>query len=198
MTFRYLTVSILGFISALSLSGCWDEVVHVYDDGNTCVAEDSESETVDDNDSETSLPADSDTSADPINSVLPAEWQGFGTACQSDADCTGYPAENKRCIQNVMGIIAAPGGYCTACCSEPGKDKCGPGVDCVGVSGAYLVCIERCRSNADCRGDDFWECRDMYYISMDFPDDYCLPDEAHNQPDPDKPAPELQCPWPWS
>ncbi|MCK9522650.1 MAG: hypothetical protein M0R76_06310 [Proteobacteria bacterium] len=213
MKYKYLANLCLGVFVAAMFAGCWDEVVHVYDndcncaddreDGNGTAAPDTTPAPKPDADATDSDSADAnDTATDDTetlaNPLLSAAWQGFGSGCTQNSDCRDYPAENKACLQDVLGMINAPGGYCTACCNEAGKDKCAPGIDCVGVDGAYLICLERCREDAHCRQDEHWECRNIPYIDAVFTDTYCLPTEAHSDPDPNKPPSDPDCPWPWT
>ncbi|MBN2802006.1 MAG: hypothetical protein JXR91_02810 [Deltaproteobacteria bacterium] len=197
--------TILSIIPFVIFTACWDTPMHVYDDDgftpSDTNATDADTVTVDsdtdDSDTADSETADSETDNDVNNSLLSAEWQGFGTACTDVSDCDGYPSNEKRCITQVMGLIKSPGGYCTACCNEENrKDACGPGIDCVGANNAYLVCLARCKTDADCRTDDNYECRSIYYLDSVLTDKYCMPDEAHMTPDPSD-TNEMTCPWPW-
>ncbi len=169
---------LLAFITALiAVAGCWDEVTHEYDCG-------------DDTDTSTA-----DTDAD-TDWSLPEGWEGFGEACETDADCQGYPGE-RRCIRDIMSLINVPGGFCTSCCDAEEIGGCAQGIDCVGANEVYLVCIHHCESDDNCRQDEGYECRPIYYLSEVFPGNFCLPDEEHVEPDTDSPPQELDCPWPW-
>jgi hypothetical protein len=210
---RFFIMACILIVSGYLLTGCWDEVVHIYDDNSDCADTASQSSqiietaTAKNTDSGTNTDADSgsesvgtgsETAFDGvINSLLPADWKGFGQACETTAECKDYPLAEKRCSHDTLGIINSPLGYCSACCDKPGKDVCGPGVDCVGTDGVFLICIARCKSNSDCRTDDHYECRSMPYIPKEFPDKYCLPDEQHIMPDTSAHYPAIECPWHW-
>ena len=138
-----------------------------------------------------------DTGSETNNYQVPGPgWESFGTACEVDADCSGYPLDEKRCIHNCLNVINVPNGYCTACCNEAGHDICAPGVDCVGEDGVYLVCLAHCLNDDDCRQDDGYECRPIYHIPDRFPGKYCLPVPELVEPDTDDES-TLVCPWPW-
>ncbi len=164
-------------------AACWDEIEHqLKPDGGGS--------------SDTGV--DSDTTDTALEWIIPDDWKGFGTSCQSEADCTGYVATEKRCVHTVVGMINTPGGYCTSCCNEPGVNVCAPGIDCVGYLGIYLVCLAHCNSDADCRQDEGYECRPIYYIPDQFKGDYCLPAEEFVEPtEPDAGVDDALCPWPW-
>ena len=191
---------ILMVLAAVALAGCWDTVQHVYDCGET-PATDTDVDADADGDSDADGDADADGGPDGSTQGqgdLPDGWEGFGSACESDEDCKDYPADNKRCISNVLGIINTPGSYCTACCDYEEIDGCAPGIDCVGANGVYLVCLAHCESDDQCRESEGYECREIYYIPDVFPGTYCLPNESVMQPDTDEPPQDLDCPWPWS
>ena len=191
-------------------SGCWDEPSHPLDDrigqdtvsgdgdddGGDDTATDSVTATGEDTDTG-STGGDSETSTFEHQSNLPEGWSGFGAACVEHGDCVDYPGQ-RRCLKNVIGLINVPGGYCSSCCNEPGEDVCGPGIDCVGADGVYLICLSRCASDADCRQDGgFCECRSIYYIPDQFPGNYCLPKPEYSEPSPEDAQTDPDCPWPW-
>ena len=173
----FFNLPLIAFITApMAIVGCWDEVTNECDCG-------------DDTDTST---ADAGTDTD---WSLPDGWEGFGTACETDDDCQGYPGV-RRCIHDILSLINVPGGYCTSCCDAEEIDGCAVGIDCVGANNVYLVCIAHCDSDEDCRQGDGYECRPIYYISEVFPGNYCLPNEDLVEPDTDNPQ-EVDCPWPW-
>jgi hypothetical protein len=191
--FNFLLIAAVATL--LFPAGCWETVDHVYDEGDP-LPTDTETDTgqVEDTGEDT----DSSTSSERVNSALSPGWEGFGAPCMTDEDCVGYPAANPICIPNsVMGMINVPGGYCSACCDQENiRDACAPGIDCVGADNAYLVCLARCNTDADCRVEDNYECRTIYYLDGILLDTYCLPDEEHSIPEStvlDFPS----CPWPW-
>jgi hypothetical protein len=111
---------------------------------------------------------------------------------------SGSPAEDRRCLTDVMGIVNAPGGYCTACCNVKAADGCALNIDCVGADLTYLVCIAGCDKNSQCRLAEGWECRPLWYLEDElFPGSYCMPDSGHLLPDTDQPTDDPQCDWPW-
>jgi hypothetical protein len=59
------------------------------------------------------------------------------------------------------------------------------------------VCLTHCTSDSQCRVEQGWECRELYYISSDFPGDFCLPDADHATPDPQYQGEMPNCDWPW-
>ncbi|MBW2533119.1 MAG: hypothetical protein JRI55_16635, partial [Deltaproteobacteria bacterium] len=79
-----------------------------------------------------------------------------------------------------------------------GIDVCGPGIDCVGAYGVYLICLAHCSADEDCRQEEGWECREIYYIPDQFPGNYCMPNPDIVEPDTDDPGAEVSCPWPWT
>ena len=171
MMTRQQVIRILGMtVWATSLEGCWDEPATVV------------------------IP----TVDSGMDGSVPDDWRGFGSACDVDEDCKDYPSNEKRCIHNCVGLINTPGGYCTSCCDEAGRDVCAPGIDCVGFDDVYLVCLAHCHSDTDCRQDEGYECRPIYFIPDDFPGNYCLPREEFVEPDDqDASIEEALCPWPW-
>jgi hypothetical protein len=165
--------ALLVSLAATCVVSCWDEIDHQV------------------------VPVGNDLDAS-TEWVIPPEWSGFGTACSSDNDCGNYPSSEKRCIHNCVGLINTPGGYCTGCCDKAGKNLCAPGIDCVGYDNVYLVCLAHCNSDTDCRQEEGYECRTIYYIPDDFPGNYCLPKEEFVEPDDaDASIDEALCPWPW-
>ncbi|MBN2526802.1 MAG: hypothetical protein JXR76_10435 [Deltaproteobacteria bacterium] len=187
-----LFTKIIPPIVAFMSIGCWDNPAHELDTPINTI------DTATDSDSDTALQdSASDTTTLKRNSLLAEDWTGFGDACTADTDCTAYPSEHKRCIQDVMSLVNSPGGYCTACCNTPGVDVCGPNVDCVGAANAFLICLARCETDADCRTEDNYECHQgLYYMETIFTGKYCLPNAAHITPDTDN-VQQTTCPWPW-
>ena len=201
-----LTIKRTGVLLLLTgIWGCWEQPSHELDTDGGMVDDDTmsgagdslDSGTEADTRSDTTADTQSDTSIEPRNSLLATAWAGFGTGCTDVSECSGYPAVEKRCLQNVMGIVNCPGGYCTACCNVPGEGVCGQGIDCVGVTNAYLICLERCETDDDCRTEDHYVCHEgLYYMETIFAGKYCLPDSEHATPDPSV-TQETICPWPW-
>ena len=181
---------------------CWDQTTHVLD-GNPGLKTDTTSRTTEGaSDTDSSDPGlfgtdSAETSSEKRNSLLADDWAGFGAGCSDAADCVGYPAAHKRCLQDVMTLVNCPGGYCTACCNEPGENVCGQGIDCVGATNAYLICLERCETDADCRTEDHYICHEgLYYMADTFSGKYCLPDADHITPETND-SQITTCPWPW-
>jgi len=187
---------VLAVAALLALTGCWDKVEHTYDCGDTPTGGDADTDSDVDTDSDADSDADGgDADGGQGQGDVPEGWEGFGTPCLADEDCGGYPGE-RRCVTDVLGLINAPGGFCTACCDAEAADGCAQNIDCVGANNVYLVCIAHCDSHQDCRQEEGWECRPIYYIPDQFPGDFCLPDEEHVEPDTDG-IMDLDCPWPW-
>jgi hypothetical protein len=180
--------------AALSV-GCWESPAHELDTDGVFAGDDTS--------------ADADADADGDASIvtgrpqgdLPSGWEGFGTACVDDEDCAGYPGSDampRRCLTDVLGLVNAPNGFCTACCNAEAIDGCAPNVDCVGLNDTYLICLSHCDKMEDCRVSEGWECRPIWYMNpATFPGTYCLPDQAHVETDTDQLADDPQCPWPW-
>ncbi|MCK9461998.1 MAG: hypothetical protein M0R80_20395 [Proteobacteria bacterium] len=181
------------FAGASTCAGCWDQIVHEMDcndtGGSTDVDTDSDSD------------SDADAAPGDGQGDVPPGWEGFGAACETDEDCNGYPgsaAFPRCCLTDVLGLINAPGGFCTACCNAEEIDGCADNIDCVGANNAYTICLAHCDSNADCRLDEGWECRGLYYIPENFPGTFCLPDADHVEVDTEEqPLDDPHCPWPW-
>ncbi|MCP4676713.1 MAG: hypothetical protein GY854_14615 [Deltaproteobacteria bacterium] len=177
-------------ILATIATGCWDNVEYVFDCELGSVSSDASAGDAD---------ADSDADADATGEgqgLRPEGWEDFGSPCAVHDDCTGYP--RSRCIDSsILGIINAPGGYCTACCDKPGE-WCAEGVQCIGLDDGtirYLICAATCNSDADCRTEDNWVCRKVppYLDTTAFPGDFCLPDNDHIEANTDNPATDLEC-----
>ena len=195
----YLRSILFLCVFGLVVQGCWDPVEHVYDcevgNGDTGPGDgpDTESEGETDGDVSEDAGISSDSKG---QGALPQGWDGFGAACDSDDDCTGYPSDG-RCIENVLGMIDTPGGYCTACCNAAATDGCAEGIDCVGVDDVFLVCLARCQTDADCRQNENYECRPIYYLDSRFKGNYCLPDQDHVTPEEGAIQSDPHCDWPW-
>jgi hypothetical protein len=189
---RFLAISLF----SVALAGCWDTIEHVYDNGLGDCQDTGSGDA--DTDTDTDTDSDTDSSTAPQGQGdLPPGWEGFGSPCETDEDCSGYPGE-RRCIHSVMGIINVPGGYCAACCDWEEIDGCAENVDCVGANNVYVICLAHCDSDDDCRNAPEWECREIYYLDATFPGKYCLPKPEFAEVDTDNPGPEVTCPWPWS
>jgi hypothetical protein len=194
---RSWTARLLAIAVTAAGSGCWDEIVHQ----GECTDTGAPPGTDTDADADTDADTDTDTapSGDGQGDV-PAGWEGFGTACTTDADCNAYPGSPdfpRCCLTDVLGLINAPGGFCTACCNAAEIGGCAENIDCVGADNAYTICLAHCDSNDDCRTDEGWECREIYYIPTDFPGTFCLPDALHKDLGPDQALDDPGCPWPW-
>jgi hypothetical protein len=204
------TARISLIFAVAACAGCWDEVVHQMDCVDTGASTDTDADTDTSTDTDTGTGSDADggmdggtdtdVDSDTGQGDLPTDWIGFGAACVDDADCQGYPSDTdfpKCCLSDVLGLINAPGGYCGACCNEEAQDGCAENIDCVGANLTYTICLAHCDSNEDCRQDEGWECRELYYIPDNFPGTYCLPDSEHVAVDTDMPPDDPNCPWPW-
>ncbi len=188
---RFRVTGALVAAGAALVAGCWDTPEHELDTDYSLGG---------DADTDTDADADGDAAvSDRGQGDLPPGWEGFGTACVDDSDCQGYSADgNRRCLTDVLGLVNAPNGFCTACCDAEEIDGCAPNVDCVGVNDTYLICLSHCDQQEDCRTSEGWECRLIWYMDPAiFPGTYCLPDPAHVAPDTDQPLDDPQCPWPW-
>jgi hypothetical protein len=182
-------VLVAGFVAC---AGCWDQIVHEMDCTNTGGSTDTDADA--DTDGDGGAPT-GDGQGD-----LPAGWEGFGAACVTDEDCNGYPGSAqfpRRCLTDVLGLINAPGGFCTACCNAEEKDGCAKNIDCVGANSVYTICLAHCNAASQCRQSEGWACLPLYYIPENFPGDFCLPDQDHVEVDTDKPKDDPNCPWPY-
>lgn len=103
-------------------------------------------------------------------------WGGnFGGPCNGDEDCTGYPAAEPFCEDMAAGVVPLPCGFCSAHCDEP-HTWCATDVLCVGVEGIYTGCLAVCTSDSQCRTSEGYVCREMPYITSEYPDHrFCLP-----------------------
>jgi hypothetical protein len=199
------TSTLAPLLAALLLpTACWDRVEHICDCDDTPTRSgahgDGDADTDGDTDADGDSGTDDGTDANSDNlggqGNRPEGWEQFGAACETNEDCAAVPG-GGRCLFNIISMINVPGGYCTACCDTPGYDVCAPGIDCVGVDEVYLVCLAHCDSNEDCRTEDHYECRPIYYLDTVFEGNYCLPDVDHVEPDPTAPASDPECDWPW-
>jgi hypothetical protein len=195
---RSRVVSLALIAGALAGAGCWDRIVHQMDCVDSCGSTDTDADADTDSDADT----DADAATGGGQGDLPPGWEGFGAACVTDDDCNGYPSSAempKACLTDVLSLINAPGGFCTRCCNNALVDGCAENVDCIGVNNAYTICLATCDSNSDCRTDEGWECRGIYYLVDPQFDGrtYCLPDSQHVDLDPDQPLDDPNCPWQW-
>lgn len=176
--------------AALLAVGCWDEIEHTYDCEVKYGDTDTSTTTADAGDTE----QDSGTAAAGQGNRIPG-WEGMGAPCQEDKDCKNMPG--GRCVFNIVEVINAVGGYCLSCCNTPGVDVCAPGIDCVGVDEVYLICLNRCTSDNQCREAEGYKCLPIWYLDEIFAGNYCLPDADHVQPGPDDVPTDPHCDWPW-
>jgi hypothetical protein len=182
----------LAIIFTLPMFGCWSTVNHEYSGG--------------DGEEECEAPEE-DPCADIDAGSIGGTGQGcrpdpgyedFGGPCTDNSDCTGY--DRARCIpSSILGVIAVPGGFCTACCDKAGED-CATGLKCIGYDDVYLVCAATCTSDDQCNVELGYACRPLNEVTDNLVPDtqtYCLPDEEHQTPDPNDPEYDIQCDWPW-
>jgi hypothetical protein len=73
------------------------------------------------------------------------------SACNLTA--VGIPCERRdECEPAQDCFTAAPGGFCTRGCTEPGQTRdCPTGTICTNFGGDLQVCSKPCQTNADCR-----------------------------------------------
>lgn len=192
----------------IAVIGCWDEIEHEVDEtvGYTGPAVDAGDDT--DTAPETGGDAggdaggdggsdaeDTDTEQDG-QGIQPPGWEGFGKPCKVHDDCKNIPL--GRCIENILGLVNAPGGYCVACCNQAGIDVCAPGIDCIGEPGMYLVCINTCESDDQCRQEEGYRCLPVWYLAEKYPGRrYCMPSEDLIEPPEGSTPSDPQCNWPW-
>ena len=90
----------------------------------------------------------------------------FGAPCSVDADCEPILGAGAKCIQNILDLYDAPGGYCTLDCELPDamtkyeldNAACGAGIYCMGANGFFTACVPECTSDEDCWREGY-ECR---------------------------------------
>lgn len=179
---RQIACFLWAMLLAVVLGSCSDNITHVYD----CeIGQNSSGGDAGDSENEVSTrtsPTDEDDSDESTDGsgqgIRPPGWEDFGGPCETHDDCSDIPGGGK-CINSIMQLIFAPKGYCVACCNEPGIDMCGPGFDCVGVKNdalTYLVCINNCEEDKDCRQEDGYECKPVPYLEEYYPGQkYCMP-----------------------
>ena len=183
---------LLGLFCAVFLSGCWDKITHEYscDNCNECDGAGEEEDPCEGIDAGSIGGSGQGCRPDP-------GYEDFGGPCTETSQCTGY--DRARCIPtSILGVVAVPDGFCTACCDKAGED-CATGIRCIGVDDVYLVCAATCTSDEQCRTEDGYACRPLSEVTATMPDDrtYCLPDEEHQTPPPNEPEYDIQCDWPW-
>jgi hypothetical protein len=178
-------------IATVPVLGCWDKVVHEYscDDCQECT----------DSTEDPCAGMDAGSIGGSGQGCRPDQgYEDFGGPCTDNSDCTGY--ERARCVpSSILGVIAVPGGFCTACCDKAGEE-CATGINCIGYDDVYLVCAATCTSDAQCRVEEGYACRPLNEVTDNLVPDtqtYCLPDEEHQTPDPNDPEYDIQCDWPW-
>jgi hypothetical protein len=77
-----------------------------------------------------------------------------GASCMTDADCYS-PFGLGSCLALAVGSVQ-PGGSCAILdCNVPGlpEDLCGPGNQCVGLSGDLTFCAKSCSKASECAAD---------------------------------------------
>lgn len=172
--------SIMIFFAAEVVS-CSDTITHIYD----CELghENTPDEDGGDDGKDSQNDSDTEGASDGIDGgggqgIRPQGWEEFGKRCESHDDCEGIPGGGK-CINSILQMVYAPYGYCITCCDEPGIGNCGVGFDCVGVKTSaltYLVCINTCEKDEDCREEDGYVCKPVPYLGEYYPDrKYCMP-----------------------
>jgi hypothetical protein len=215
-----LWLTIVTTFSILAI-GCWTETVtNKYDcapntptdtPGQSDCDSDCDTDTDSDTDAYTDVDIDADTDADSDSDsdtdtdadtnqgqgIRPEGWEDMGKACEVHEDCANIPGGLGRCVFDVVEFINLEGGYCAACCNKPALDGCAPGIDCVGADEVYLVCINHCTDNSQCRTDENYECRPLWYLDSIYPGDYCLPDADHVEPPEGSVPTDPECDWPW-
>jgi hypothetical protein len=181
-------IHILPVVLCIILIGCWDEITHVHD----CP----ECEECTDCDCADSGDAGS-TAGGEGQGTRPEGYESFGGPCETDAQCTGY--DRARCVpRSILGVVAVPGGYCTACCDAE-NTECASGIQCIGYNDVYLICAAKCTSDDQCRQEEGYACRSLEDVTPALPlqQKFCLPDAAHQTPDPNDPEHDIQCDWTW-
>lgn len=113
----------------------------------------------------------------------------YGAPCDTDADCQKVLGATGKCLKDILGVYALPGGYCSTFCQLPDQQTtyianakdCLMMADCVGLMGYFEGCAFECTDNAQCPREGY-ECRRMPQISN--PDDptYCLMTEDNMIP----------------
>jgi hypothetical protein len=105
----------------------------------------------------------------------------FGHPCTMDSDCTAILGPDGKCLKDILGVYALPGGYCSKLCMLPDANTayvpndatCGPGVYCIGADGYFEGCVIECTDNSQCPRAGY-ECRIMPQIGVDGDPKFCL------------------------
>jgi len=105
----------------------------------------------------------------------------YGAPCMTDADCIKVLGDGGKCLTNILGVYALPGGYCSTDCDLPDQQQtyismaadCKLGADCVGLMGFFEGCSFPCTDDTQCPREGY-ECRTMPEISNPGDPTYCL------------------------
>lgn len=113
-----------------------------------------------------------------------SKMEVFGQPCMTDADCTGALGPEGKCLKDILGVYALPGGYCSLLCMLPDANTAyvkddptcsagGPGSYCIGADGYFEGCVVECTDNSQCPRDGY-ECRIMPQLGKDGDPKFCL------------------------
>lgn len=113
----------------------------------------------------------------------------LGHACKTDADCQALVGPKGVCQQDILGVYALPGGYCTTYCQLPDQQttyqlasaSCTMMADCVGLMGYFEACAHVCTDDTQCQRPGY-ECRVMPQISNPGDPKFCLMTEDNMIP----------------
>lgn len=105
----------------------------------------------------------------------------FGAPCTMDSECQAILGPDGKCLKDILGVYALPGGYCSKLCMLPDANTayvpndpvCGPGVTCIGADGYFEGCVIECTDNSQCPRAGY-ECRIMPQIGADGDPKFCL------------------------
>ena len=113
----------------------------------------------------------------------------YGAACDTDTDCQALLGPTGKCLKDILGVYALPGGYCSTFCQLPDQQTtsttdakdCLMMADCVGLMGYFEGCAHACTDNAQCPRAGY-ECRRMPQISNMGDPSFCLMTEDNMIP----------------
>lgn len=113
----------------------------------------------------------------------------YGAPCGTDADCQKLLGPDGKCLKDILGVYALPGGYCSTLCQLPDQQTtyitdapdCLMMADCIGLMGYFEGCAHACTDDAQCPRAGY-ECRRMPQLSNMGDPEFCLMTEDNMIP----------------
>lgn len=113
----------------------------------------------------------------------------YGAPCDTDADCQKLLGDGGKCLKDILGVYALPGGYCSTLCQLPDQQTtyitdapdCLMMADCIGLMGYFEGCAHACTDDAQCPRAGY-ECRRMPQLSNMGDPEFCLMTEDNMIP----------------